>query len=85
MGCWMTVDLAYGALVRDWLRDVPPEGALLFCHPGEAEGLDAADPIAPARPRELAYLAGDAFARDLEAAAVTLGPVWQVSGTTTSG
>jgi predicted glycoside hydrolase/deacetylase ChbG (UPF0249 family) len=78
-----TVD--YGELVRDWLGNVPLEGALLFCHPGAATGLDAADPIAPARPRELAYLAGDAFARDLEAAGVTLGPVWQVSGMTTSG
>ena len=51
----------------------------------DAAGLDAADPIASSRPRELAYLAGDAFARDLNAAGVTLGPVWQVSGTTTSG
>ena len=75
----------YGALVRDWLDDVPAVGALLFCHPGDAAGLDAADPLVSARPRELGYLAGGAFARDLEAAGVALGPVWQVSGTTTSG
>ena len=81
----------YGALVRGWLRAVPAEGALLFCHPAEAAGIAAGDAIGAARPRELAYLASDAFARDLAAAGVELGAVWRVagtapvSGTTTTG
>lgn len=58
----------YGARMRAWLADVD-DGGLLLCHPGEAPG-DPGDPIAPARARELAYLASDAFPADLAAAAV---------------
>ena len=72
----------YGALMRAWLAQVPEQGALLFCHPGRpsdsgaAEGGDLPDPIAAARQRELAYLAGPDFPRDLVAAGVVLGSVW---------
>lgn len=66
----------YGALVRGWLARVPPEGALLFCHPGRPAAGDAADPIAAARQREFAYLASDDFRRDLAAAGVRLAPAW---------
>lgn len=61
----------YRALVRGWLQTVP-DGALLFCHPALA-GVDPGDPIAAARQREAAYLASDAFMRDLAAAGVVLG------------
>jgi hypothetical protein len=67
----------YGRLVRAWLAESPGEGSLLFCHPcAEAEAADdAGDPIAAARRREAAYLAGD-FAADLAAAAFTIGAPW---------
>jgi predicted glycoside hydrolase/deacetylase ChbG (UPF0249 family) len=54
----------YRALMRGWLAEVPPEGALLRCHPGAAY--------------ELAYLEGAAFAQDLADAGVVLGPVWRL-------
>ena len=63
----------YAALMRGWLARVPAQGALLFCHPGPHE---AGDAIGAARAREHAYLAGDAFARDLNTAAVELGTAW---------
>ena len=75
----------YGSLMRQWLAQVPEQGALLFCHPGRPSdgGLgvggdngDAPDPIAAARQIELAYLAGPDFPRDLAAAGVTLASVW---------
>ena len=72
----------YGALMRAWLAQVPEQGALLFCHPGQpsdsgaAGGGDVPDPIAAARQRELAYLAGPDFPRDLAAAGVVLASVW---------
>ena len=75
----------YGALMRQWLAQVPEQGALLFCHPGRpsdslvdrgADQRDAPDPIAAARQLELAYLAGADFPRDLAAAGVVLAPVW---------
>lgn len=59
----------YRTLMRGWLAQVPAQGALLFCHPGEPGGSDA---IALARGRELAYLASDDFAADLRAARVRL-------------
>ena len=62
---------------RGWLARVPAEGALLFCHPGEAAPGDAPDVIGAARQRELAYLAGDGFARDLAEAGVVLASVWR--------
>ncbi len=61
----------YRALMRAWLGALPEQGALLFCHPGEA---GASDAIAAARARELAYLASDHFAADLAAAGVQLAP-----------
>ena len=65
----------FRALMRGWLREVPPEGALLFCHPGADDDPD--DPIRATRPKEAAYLAGDDFLADLHEAGVTLGPVWR--------
>jgi chitin disaccharide deacetylase len=67
----------YRAQVRAWLAAVPPEGALLRCHPGEA-GPDAANGRAAARARELDYLTGPAFMQDLAEAGVVLGPVWRL-------
>ncbi len=68
---------AYRPLMQAWLAQVPEDGALLFCHPGQASVGDAPDAIAAARQRELAYLAGDYFPRDLAAAGVVLAPVWR--------
>lgn len=65
-------DLAPGgdhrARMRAWLADVE-DGGLVVCHPGEGPG-DPGDPIAPARARELAYLASEAFPADLADAGV---------------
>lgn len=73
----------YRERMRGWLRAVPAHGALLFCHPGQPPGAGEAgalpDPIAPARQREFAYLASDAFARDLADAGVTLSRRWPVA------
>ncbi|HJW12718.1 MAG TPA: ChbG/HpnK family deacetylase, partial [Albitalea sp.] len=62
----------YRAQMQRWLAQVPPEGALLFCHPGDADASGVADPIAAARPREAAYFASDAFAADLADAGVSI-------------
>jgi hypothetical protein len=63
----------YRGLMRQWLQHVPPEGALLFCHPGaEVPG----DTIGSARAREYAYLASGEFGTDLAEAGVTLGAAW---------
>ena len=80
-----TVD--YRALMQGWLAVLPAEGGLLFCHPGaaDADTDPRADPIAPARLREHAYLASTAFTDDLAAANVQLGPVWQLSETSRRG
>lgn len=59
----------FRACMLRWLAAAPARGALLYCHPGEATPGDA---IAAARARELAYLAGDAFAADLRAAGTQL-------------
>jgi predicted glycoside hydrolase/deacetylase ChbG (UPF0249 family) len=65
----------YRDLVQRWLAVAPREGGLLFCHPcAGADG--AADPIAAARRREADYLGSAAFAEDLAAAGVTIGPAW---------
>lgn len=63
----------YRALMQAWLR-AAPDGALLFCHPGQASSAanEPADAIAPARQRELAYLASDEFLTDLAEVGVTL-------------
>lgn len=65
----------YRALMQGWLRGLPPEGALLFCHPGTGAGADD-DPIAPGRVREAAYLGSQAFLDDLDRAGVSLGHAW---------
>ena len=78
LGAYDFVASDYGALMRQWLVQVPEQGALLFCHPGRPSdgGGDVPDPIAAARQIELAYLAGPDFPRDLALAGVTLAPVW---------
>jgi predicted glycoside hydrolase/deacetylase ChbG (UPF0249 family) len=78
MGVYDFSDTDYRALMQAWLAQVPPEGALLFCHPGEAQQAGGPpDAIAAARVRELAYLASPAFTQDLAQAGVVLGPVWR--------
>ena len=77
LGAYDFVQADYRGLMRGWLARVPAEGALLFCHPGEAAPGDAPDVIGAARQRELAYLAGDGFARDLAEAGVVLASVWR--------
>jgi hypothetical protein len=67
----------YRSLVQAWLAQVPAAGALLFCHPGQTWIGGAHDPIAAARQRELAYLSGAQFPRDLMAAGVVLAPAWR--------
>jgi hypothetical protein len=64
----------YRSLMRRWLALVPPEGAMLFCHP--AEEPDANDSIGDARLREFAYFESQAFAADLAEARVVLGAAW---------
>ena len=66
----------YRALMQGWLKALPAEGGLLFCHPGETVRGDPPDPIAAARQRELAYLESELFLQDLTAAGVVLGRVW---------
>ncbi|MEO8544122.1 MAG: ChbG/HpnK family deacetylase [Burkholderiaceae bacterium] len=66
----------YRALMQSWLGDLPPQGGLVFCHPGALSGLDAHDAIAAARGRELAYLSSDAFVQDLANAHVVLENSW---------
>ena len=88
LGCYDFQAGDYRSLVRGWLAQVPADGALLFCHPGRSssspqpdDGSEAADPIAAARQRELAYLAGAEFTQDLAAAGVVLSPAWPVVST----
>ena len=69
--------LDYGALMRGWLKKLPPEGGLVFCHPGLREPGDPPDAIAAARSRELKYLASKDFMEDLTEADVVLGRVWR--------
>jgi hypothetical protein len=76
-GAYDFIDPDYGSQMRGWLAALPAAGGLLFCHPGHREAVPTvADPIAPARVRELDYLGSDAFLHDLQAAKVVLGPVW---------
>lgn len=81
LGVYGFVEADYRALMQRWLAAAPAEGGLLFCHPGLApdDGATgtAGDPIAAARRREAAYLGSAAFADDLAAAGVTLGPAWR--------
>lgn len=78
LGAYDFVDLDYRALMRRWLVELPPQGGLLFCHPGEPAGAGSQDPIAAARVRELAYLGSPEFTADLAGANVRLGDVWQL-------
>jgi len=75
LGVYDFASTDYRRLMQGWLAQVPPEGALLFCHPGDPKSGD--DAIAAARLREIDYLAGDLFVQDLAAANVVLGRVWQ--------
>ncbi len=70
-------DPDYRASVQAWLAELPPEGGLLYCHPGKSAAGDPPDRIAAARGREYAYLRSETFLQDLAAAGVTLGRVWQ--------
>ncbi len=76
-GVYDFVQTDYRRLMQSWLVDLPDEGSLIFCHPGDAGAVAEAadtppDPIAAARVRELAYLASDDFKADLGAARVRL-------------
>ena len=79
LGAYDFVEPDYAALMRGWLAALPPEGGLLFCHPGEHRDGDPPDGIRAARERELAYLGSAAFDADLAAANVRLGRVWQTA------
>ena len=79
LGVYDFVTTDYRGLMQRWLAMLPAEGGLLFCHPGAHAAGDPPDAIGPARERELAYLASDAFASDLGAADVALGRVWQTA------
>ena len=79
LGAYDFADPDYRSLMQRWLAALPPEGGLLFCHPADAPAGSAADPIAAARMRELAYLGSAAFDADLAAADVVLGHVWRTT------
>lgn len=79
LGAYDFEELDYGRLMRGWLKMLPPEGGLLFCHPGLHDLNDPPDAIAAARSRELAYLASKDFTEDLAEADVVLGRVWQTA------
>ena len=66
----------YRALVQGWLAAAPRGGGLLFCHPCAGAADSANDAIAAARRREADYLGSAAFAEDLVAADVKVGPAW---------
>ena len=77
LGAYDFRDPDYRALMQGWLNQLPSEGGLLFCHPGQSTIGGPTDPVAGARERELAYLGSDAFTQDLAAANVRLGRVWR--------
>ena len=86
LGVYDFIDPDYRTLMQGWLAALPPEGGLLFCHPADASTVsdapdvpDVPDAIAPARQREMAYLASAGFAQDLSAAGVRLGRVWRTA------
>jgi chitin disaccharide deacetylase len=62
----------YRSHMQAWLAALPQRGALIFCHPGQADPGPSADPIAAARALELAYFNSDDFANDLKTANVQL-------------
>ena len=59
----------YARYMAQWLAQAP-DGALLMCHP--ATKAEAGDEIGPARVREFEFLAGPAFAEQLQASGVRL-------------
>lgn len=59
----------YAALMARWLAQAPA-GAIIMCHPAQAQQPD--DPIGAARAREFAYLSGPDFAAALAHAGVRL-------------
>jgi hypothetical protein len=71
---------SYRHWMQGWLAAVPPEGALLFCHPGAADA-SVPDAIAAARGPEAEYLASSAFSEDVAAAGVSLARVWRRDAT----
>jgi hypothetical protein len=75
VGVYDFVPGSYRTWMKGWLASVPPEGALLFCHPGAADGVG--DAIASARAPEAEYFASEAFADDLLEAKVSIGRVWR--------
>lgn len=76
LGAYDFVAEDYGALVRAWLAAAPRAGSLLFCHPCAGAHDDGSDPIAAARRREAAYLAGADFTADLATVGLTIGAPW---------
>ena len=83
LGAYDFAGTDYRALMQGWLAALPAEGGLLFCHPADAPVAghepEAPDAIAPARQREMAYLASATFAQDLATAGVRLGRVWRTA------
>ena len=75
LGAYDFAAVDYRRLMKSWLAGAPSEAGLLFCHPCAGAG-DAADPIAAARRREAAYLAGPDFTADLADAGVTVASTW---------
>jgi predicted glycoside hydrolase/deacetylase ChbG (UPF0249 family) len=89
LGAYDFAQRDYRALMQGWLAQVPAAGALLFCHPGDADDGSVPDSIAAARQRESAYLDSDAFMQDVACAGIVLGAAWRVgsavSETSTNG
>lgn len=79
LGTYDFAALDYRALMQRWLAELPAEGGLVFCHPGDADpdAPNRFDPIGAARGRERAYLGSDAFVDDLAQAGVVLGRAWR--------
>jgi len=65
-------DADFAALFPGFIKSLP-EGAVVMCHPGTVDDeLRRLDPLTDLREREYAYLAGDAFPRDLAQAGLAL-------------
>lgn len=62
----------FGALMGDFLADLP-DGGLIMCHPGYVDDvLTALDPLTGQRERERTFLAGDGFASLMTAQSASL-------------
>jgi predicted glycoside hydrolase/deacetylase ChbG (UPF0249 family) len=67
-----TRETDFAAAMRRFL-DATPDGGLVMCHPGHVDDvLLSLDPLTDQRQREYDYLAGDAFAADLDARSMAL-------------